>query len=88
MANYGNGICGITANAFVQSFHCYSKSSLHEASFHLQETHLCSQLAQNQQKQLASLVSDIMTKTFDTTKIPMLIADIRKFHTNGKHTIY
>jgi len=88
MANYGNGICGITANAFAQSFHTSSKSSLHEASFHLQATHFCSQLTQNQQKQFASLMNDIMTKKFDTTKIPMSIADIRKFYTNGKYSIY
>ena len=51
MDNHGNGICGITANAFSQSFHCYSKSSLHEASFHLQATHFCSNLTEKQQKQ-------------------------------------
>ena len=88
MSSHGNGICGITANAFSQSFHCQSKSSMHEASFHLQATHFCSQLKEKQQKQFASLMNDVMTKKFETTKIPISIGDIRKFYTNGKYSIY
>ena len=83
ISSYGNGFCGICANAFAQSYHCDFKSSKHEASFHLQATYLCSQLTENQQKQLASLMNDIITKRFDTTKVPNSIADIRKFYTTG-----
>ena len=82
------GICGICANAFAQSYHCNFKSSIHEALFHLQATHLCSQLIENQQKQLSSLMNDIITKRFDTTKVRDSIADIRKFYTTGKYSIY
>ena len=86
--NRGHGICGITASAFSQSYHSQSTSSLHEALFHLRNTYFCSQLTENQQKEFGYILSEIISKKFETTKIPSSISDIRKFYIKGKFSIY
>ena len=84
----GNGICGITAKAFAQSNYYESKSTLEEASFHLQATQFCSNLTESQQKQLASLLNQVLYKKFVSTKIPSTIGDIKKFYMSGKYSMY
>ena len=86
--NPGNGICGLVATAFSQSYFNESKTTLHEAIFHLNATHFCTQLTESQQSQFSSILYDIVTKHFSSTKIPTSISDIRKHYTTGKFAIY
>ena len=86
--NAGNGMCGLIATAFSQSYFNDSKATLDESIFHLNATHFCSQLTEVQQIQFSSMLHDIVTKKFTTTKIPTSISDIRKHYTTGKFSVY
>ena len=86
--NPGNGMCGLITTAFQQSHFNDSKATLDESIFHLNATHFCSQLTEVQQIQFSSILQNIVTKNFSSTKVPTSLSDIRKHYTTGKFSVY
>ena len=78
----------LISNSFAQDLNSTSEINKSECQFHLETTKFCLGLTESQQNQFASLLHQVTTTDFNSTRLPLDHNDIRKFYTSYKYSIY
>ena len=78
----------LISNTFAQDLNSTTEINKSECQFHLETTKFCLGLTESQQNQFASLLHQVTTTDFNSTRLPLDHNDIRKFYTSYKYSIY